>query len=111
LGKSTFSGAAAQVEFAQPARLSGASGRATLDLAQLFPWLQTKLPLQEVASVAGSAHVTLNRLVLRFDKPEAADFDAVVQPRNVSTTLKAMPGPVNIAGGEIRADAKRVRVA
>ena len=36
LGSSTFSGAAAQVELAQPVRLSGASGRATLDLAQIF---------------------------------------------------------------------------
>jgi hypothetical protein len=92
-------------------RLSGVSGRATLDLAQIFPWLQTKLPLEEVASVAGSADVTLNRLALRFDKPEAVDFDALVRPRKVSATLKAIPGAVSIAGGEIRADAKRVRVA
>jgi uncharacterized protein involved in outer membrane biogenesis len=111
LGNSTFSGAAAQVEFAQPVRLSGVSGRATLDLAQIFPWLQTKLSLEEVASVAGSADVTLNRLALRFDKPEAVDFDALVRPRKVSATLKAIPGAVSIAGGEIRADAKRVRVA
>ena len=111
LGKSTFSGAAMQVELAKPARLSAASARATLDLAQLFPWLQTKLPLEEVASVSGSADVTLNRLALRFDKPEAADFDALVQPRNLSATLKALPVAVNVAAGEIRADSKRVRVA
>jgi hypothetical protein len=110
LGRSTFSGATLQVELAQPARLSAASARATLDLAQLFPWLQTRLPLEQVSSVAGTADVTLNRLALRFDKPEAADFDAVVQPRNVSATLKALPGTVSVAGGEIRADRKRVRV-
>jgi hypothetical protein len=39
-------------------------------------WLQTRLPLEEVSSVSGSADVALNRLALRFDKPEAADFDA-----------------------------------
>ena len=53
LGNSTFSAARLQVEFAQPVRLSAASGRATLDLAQLFPWLRTKLPLEEVASSPG----------------------------------------------------------
>ena len=110
LGNSTFSGATAQVELAQPARLSSASARATLDLAQLFPWLQTKLPLQDVSSVSGSAEVTLNRLALRFDKPEAADFDAVVRPRNVSATLKALPGAISVASGAIQADSKRVRV-
>ena len=110
LGNSTFSNAALQVELAQPARLAAASARATLDLAQLFPWLQTKLPLQELSSVSGSADVTLNRLALRFDKPEAVDFDAVVQPRNVGATLKELPGAINIAAGEIRADSKRVRI-
>ena len=111
LGNSTFSNAALQVELAQPARLSSASARATLDLAQLFPWLQTKLPLDEVSSVSGSADVTLNRLALRFDKPEAVDFDAVVQPRNASATLKVLPAAIKLAAGEIRADSKRVRVA
>src|SRR6185436_4982660 len=71
LGSSTFSDAALQVELAQPARLSEASARATLDLAQLFPWLQTMLPLDEVSSVSGRAEVSLKRLALRFDKPEA----------------------------------------
>src|SRR6185295_12871278 len=81
LGNSTFSNAALQVELAQPARLSSASARATLDLAQ------------------------------RFDKPEAVDFDAVVQPRNASATLKVLPAAIKLAAGEIRADSKRVRVA
>jgi uncharacterized protein involved in outer membrane biogenesis len=110
LGNSTFSNAALQVELARPARLSAASARATLDLAQLFPWLQTKLPLQGVSSVSGSADATLNRLALRFDKPEAADFDAAVRPRNVRATLKALPGTINVASGAIQADSRRVRV-
>src|SRR6476646_2379127 len=101
LGSSTFSNAALQVELAQPARLSAASARATLDLAQLFPWLQTMLPLDEVSSISGRADVTLNRLALRFDKPEAVDFDAVVQPRNASATLKVLPAAIKLAAGEI----------
>jgi hypothetical protein len=112
VGESELSETALQIELGKAARLSSASGRATLKLEQWFPWLKTKLPLQlgEIDTVSGSADVTLNRLALRFDKPQAADYDAVVTPRAVSAAIKALPGVVTVAGGAIRADPKRVRV-
>ena len=112
VGESELSETALQVELGNAARLSSASGRATLKLEQWFPWLKTKLPQQlgEIDTVSGSANVTLNRLALRFDKPEAADFDVVVTPRAVSAAIKALPGALTVAGGAIHADAKRVRV-
>jgi len=109
-GESELSDGVAQVELGKNPRLSSASGRATLKLEQWLPWLKSKLPLEEISSLSGTAEVTLNRLALRFDKPEAADYDAVVTPRKVSATLKALPGAVNIASGAIHADSKRVRV-
>ncbi|HJY76300.1 MAG TPA: AsmA-like C-terminal region-containing protein, partial [Burkholderiales bacterium] len=112
VGESELSGTALQVELGKNARLSSASGKATLKLEQWFPWLKAKLPQQlgEIDTLSGSADVTLNRLALRFDKPEAADFDAVVMPRTVSATLKALPGAVTLAGGAIHADPKRVHL-
>src|SRR5262249_35403736 len=112
VGESELSDVAAQVELGKNSRLSSASGRATLKLEQWFPWLKAKLPQQlgEIDAVSGSADVTLNRLALRFDKPEAADFDAVITPRSVSATIKALPGAATVAGGAIHADPKRVRV-
>jgi hypothetical protein len=111
LGKSTFSGAALEIHLAKPARLSGASGRASLDLEQWFPWLQGKLPLEEISSISGSVEVTLNHLALRFDRPAEVQFAAVAEPRSVSAALKALPGAISIAGGAIHADSKRVRVS
>jgi len=111
VGKSAFSGAALHIELAKPARLSGASGRASLDLEQWFPWLQGKLPLEEISSISGSVEVTLNHLALRFDRPAEVQFAAVAEPRSVSAALKALPGAISIAGGAIHADSKRVRVS
>jgi hypothetical protein len=111
LGSSTFAGAALQVELAKPVRLSAASGRATLDLEQWLPWLQTRLPLEELTSVSGVAEVDLKRLALRFDRPAEVEFDAVAALRNVNATVKALPGAITIAGGAVHADSKRVRVS
>jgi len=112
VGASELSDTALHIEWGKAAQLSSASGKATLKLEQWFPWLKTKLPQQlgEIDALSGSADVTLKRLALRFDKPQAADFDAVVTPRAVSATLKALPGAVSIASGAIHADPKRVRI-
>ncbi len=110
LGDSAFEAVAAQVHFGKAARLSAASGKARLELGQWFPWLQGKLPLEAIASVSGSAEVTLNRLALRFDDPAAADFEAVVAPRKVSAALKALPAPVGVEGGAVHVDRKEVRL-
>ena len=82
----------AQIELTDPTRLTAASARATLDLAQWFPWLAARLPLEVVEAMSGKVEVTLKRLALRFDRPQQADFEAVATPRNVSASLKALPG-------------------
>jgi uncharacterized protein involved in outer membrane biogenesis len=111
VGDSTFENAAARIELGKAPRLSAASGRATVKLEQWLPWLQTKLPLEQIASASGSVDVALKRLALRFDRPAEVDFEAVATPRKVSAKLTALPQPVNLAGGTIHADAKRVRAS
>ena len=107
VGKSEFSDAALQVVLGKAARISSGSARATLQLDQWFPWLQKKIPLDEVSSVAGRAEVNLSRLALRFDNPAAADYDVAVTPRGVSAVLKALPGAVTADGGSVRAGPKQ----
>lgn len=109
-GDSPFSDVGLQIDFGPPARLSAASGNATLQLAQIFPWLRTKAPLDDVASLSGHVDVTLNRLALRFDRPAQADFDAVATPRKVSAALKMLPAPVTVDGGSVQVGAKQVRL-
>lgn len=108
IGDSEFSNAAFQVELGAPARVSAASGTASVRLEQWFPWLQAKLPLEEIAALSGGAEVTLNRLALRFDRPAEADFEAVATPRKASVALKPLPEAVNIDGGTVRLDSARV---
>jgi hypothetical protein len=107
--KSTFSAVGAEIDL-EHKRLASASGRARLELEQWFPWLQRQLPLEEIHSLSGQADVALHRLALRFDRPAEADFDALVTPRKVSAALKALPVPVSITGGSVRAGRSRILV-
>src|SRR5688572_7675084 len=108
VGNSTFAAVNAQIELGKAPRVSSASGRATLELAQWFPWLERKLPLEKIGPVSGRAEVTLNRLALRFDDPLAADYDAVAVPRKVSIAVKTLPAAVSVDGGSVRAAAGQV---
>ena len=110
VGDSPFADAAARIELTAPVRLSAASGNATLKLEQWFPWLRTKAPLDDIASLSGSVEVALNRLALRFDRPQDVDFDAVVKPDKVSAELKRLPAPVSVSGGAVHAGPSRVRL-
>ncbi len=111
VGDSPFSDVAAQIELAGPMRLSAASGKATLKLEQWLPWLRSKAPLDDVASLSGSVDVALNRLALRFDLPRDVAFDAVVKPDKVSAELKMLPAAVVVNGGSIQATRDQVRFA
>lgn len=110
LGDSPFSKLAAQIELGKTPRVSSASGRASVQLGEWFPWLKEKLPLEEVASVSGQAEVSLNRLALRFDRPAEAQYDAVVTPRKVNVAIKALPDTVTLQDGSVRAGPKRIAV-
>ena len=110
VGDSPFADAAARIELTAPMRLSAASGKATLKLEQWFPWLRTKAPLDDIASLSGGVELALNRLALRFDRPQDADYDAVLKPDKVSAELKMLPAPVSVSGGAVHAGPSRVRL-
>jgi hypothetical protein len=110
LGESTFADLAAQLELDGKARLAGGTGRASLRLEQWYPWLAKTVTLGPVTGLAGGLDVTLHRLALPFDRPQAIDFEAVAVPRGASATLGVLPGPVAIAGGAVRVDSRSVRL-
>jgi hypothetical protein len=108
LGESGFEHVAARIDLGKTPRVSTASGNATLRLEQWFPWLQTKAPLEDIASLSGSVEVALSRLALRFDRPAEVDFDAVATPRQVSAALKMLPTAVTADGGSVRVGRKEI---
>jgi hypothetical protein len=110
LGDSAFSEVTARIELGKRARLSAASGQATLRLEQWFPWLQKQLPLEEIAALTGNVDVVLQRLALRFDRPAEVAFDALATPRQVSAALKALPAPLSVTAGSAQVSATLVRL-
>jgi len=102
IGATTFAGVAAEIDLGKIPGVSAAAGRATVRLEQWLPWLQGKLLLEDVAALSGSVDVTLNRMALRFDRPTEPDYEADATLRQVSMTLKALPGPLVVASGSMR---------
>jgi hypothetical protein len=109
VGESTVHNAAVHIELGKTPRVAAASGQATANLAQWVEWLRDKAPLEEVASVSGSAEVTLKHLALRFDRPADADFEASATPRDARAVLKMLPSPVSASGGAVQVSRKQVR--
>jgi hypothetical protein len=110
VGDSAFEGLAADIVLGKAPRVSAASGRATVKLEQWLPWLQTKLPLEDIAALSGTLEVQLKRMSLAFDRPADVDFEAVASPRGISAGLKALPAPVSVAGGSLRVDRATLRL-
>ena len=110
LGDSVFTDVAAQIELADSPRVSAGSGRGTLRLEQWYPWLAQTVTLGPVTGLSGNLDVSLNRLTLPFDKPQAVGFEVNAVPRGAAATLDFLPGPVAIAGGSARVEEGAVRL-
>ena len=108
VGDSSFEHAAAQIDLAS-GRLTSASANASVKFEQWIPWLKIKAPLDEVDSLTGSAEVKLNRLALRFDRPQEADYQATAVVSNTNVVLRSLPAPVAIKSGSVQADRAQVR--
>ena len=114
LGDSTFTGLAAQIVLGKAPRVSAASGRATVKLEQWLPWLQTKLPLEDIAALSGTVEVDLKRMALAFDRPAELDFEAAATLGGVTAVHKALPAPVTVASepaAQLAVTQDRLRVA
>lgn len=110
VAESTFSHVALQLAPGAPLRVSAASGKATLELEQWFPWLQAQFPLEGVTALSGAVDVTLDRLAMRMDRPAEIQFEARAVPRGVDVGLETLPSAVAVAGGSIRAEPAAVRL-
>jgi hypothetical protein len=103
LGRSSLEDFAARLRLREEWRLDSASGRARLDLAQLYPWVREQPALREalrdVPAVEGELDVELLKAAGR---PAAPDFEARLVPRRVRIQADALPGPLSVDGGAAR---------
>lgn len=113
IGRSHIADGAADIGLGSGLAMRNASGRATLALDQLFPWLKSQealaQPLREVNAVSGSAEVTLHRLAGDLRRPAGMDYDVTVHPQRVSVAHARLPAPVSVASGSVRIDARAIK--
>jgi len=103
LGASSFTAVAARLRLGKVPRVESASGQATLDLEQLYPWAQRQEKLaallQDVPLVAGTVDANLVRLSGTLDAP---DYELRFVPRQVKVQAKPLPAPLTADGGAVR---------
>ena len=113
LGASSFADVAAQLTLGRKPRINSASGRVTLSLTELYPWMRSQKqlaePLHDIASITGNARVSLNALTGPVDQPSAIAYDVSVQPEHVRVVVNQLPGPVTISGGAVSIDPRTIK--
>jgi uncharacterized protein involved in outer membrane biogenesis len=94
-------------------RLISGSGRATLALDEIYPWLRSQVEpakgLDAIDSVSGGVQIALNSLSGPLGQPAALAFDITVRPEQLHVALKGWPATLTLDGGAVHADATTVR--
>lgn len=102
-GRSSLAQAAARLRLEKEPKLESASGRAQLDLGELYPWLREQPALANtlrgVQSAAGQLEVELAKASGRLAAP---DFELRLLPRGVRIQAEGLPGELSVDGGAAR---------
>jgi len=107
IGETAIEQAAVQIELGRAPRLSAASAQARVPLGPWFAWLK-KQPeladaLQEIDEASGTLRVALKRAAGPLDHPEKLDYELAAVPEQVRVALRALPAPLELAGGTVTA--------
>jgi hypothetical protein len=107
LGQSAFSALTAQLHTGKEPNLNVASGKATLALNEIYPWLssypKTKEALKNVKSVGGTVAVSAIALKGPLLKPETWRFKTTGSVKNLAVHSTLAPGVVQLSGGTFHA--------
>jgi hypothetical protein len=113
-GSSKFDDLSATVAFGAETRLTSGSGRATLALQEIYPWLRSHLErakgLDAIDSVSGGLQIMLNSLSGPLSQPAALAFDVTLRPEQLRVAVKGWPATLTLDGGGVHADAATARV-
>jgi AsmA-like C-terminal region len=108
VGGSKFADIGATLVLGPVPRITGGSGRATLALEEIYPWVRSNGGssdlLRDIDSISGSLQITLNSLSGELGQPSELDYDAMVRPEQLSVEMKQLPAPLIIVGGTAHID-------
>jgi hypothetical protein len=110
VGRSTFSGFAANLGVGKKQDLEIYSGNLALVLEELYPWLSSveavKGTFREVPSVKGGLDLNTIQLQGPILSPEDWRFETAGELRDVELKASSLPGPITISSGKFRATQK-----
>lgn len=108
-GSSRFDDLSATLALGTEPQLISGSGRATLALEEIYPWLHSHSAhaegLDAIDSVSGGLQITLNRLSGPLRQPATLAFDVTLRPQQLRVGVKGWPAALTLDGGTVHADA------
>jgi hypothetical protein len=114
LGKSVFSGVAAQVGLKGARSVEVLSGKSTVLLDEIYTWLSTlegfKGVFKRFKSVQGTIALSTVNLKFPLLKPQEMRFRAKGKMENLTMVSTLFPGPVAVTGGDFEATPERISI-
>ncbi len=112
VGRSSFSELTAQLNTEKAPNLDVSSGRATLDLSEVYSWIssypQMGKALKDVKSLSGTVTVSAITLKGSLFKAETWRFKTTGTMRNLAADSTLVPGVVQMSGGTFDATEQKL---
>jgi hypothetical protein len=108
VGKSSFSGLTANIDFAKDPHLEILSEKSSIVLDELFTWLssydKTGDSLKDIKSLKGTVEFSSLNLKGPLLTPETWRFETAGEVSNLFIDTSLLPGPMKVTGGKVKAD-------
>jgi hypothetical protein len=103
LGRSSVADFSVRLRLHEEWRVDAASGRASVELDQLYPWVREQPALREVLRDIEAVQGELGVELLKASgRPASPEFEARLVPRRVRIQADALPGLLSVDGGAVR---------
>jgi hypothetical protein len=105
IGKSSFSGITARIDFAGTPNIGVSSGKSVIWLEEIYAWLTSlekfKVPLQELKSLQGAMVLSLMSLQGPLTQPGKWDFRIQAEIERLIMEASMLPGPLVVRAAQL----------
>ena len=105
IGKSSFSGITAQIDFAGTPHIGVSSGKSILLLEEIYGWLisleKFKVPLQDLKSLQGAMALSFMNLQGPLTQPGKWDFRIQAEIEKLAMEASMLPGPLVVRAAQL----------
>jgi hypothetical protein len=115
MGKSSFTALSSQTSWDQAPELKITSGKAIIDLTEIFPWLESSKIISEnlygIAGVEGVIALSSIEYQGKLFEPENYRFQIEGEARNVALNSSLFPGVLEITKGSFNSTAENISIS